>query len=259
MSINQTILDDVNTLKNMFSSNILSGSPLSTLNNNVIGTNTALKNLDVVQKNGLSKQSDMKYIIFGETDRLNMKKATIDQAILSQNRIIYFNDNNRKIYSAYLMILIVLTITLAIVWLLRVIKKHIEAIPDWILDISIILTVAIGLIIIYNYWVGIQMRNRYNFDEINLNPPTINTDDTSNSDDLTSGAYGICIGSDCCKPANENEPGSTWDEEKGKCMNDPQVTTGPLVTTAPLVQEFQTMNSVKPSDAFEYTDYSPYK
>jgi hypothetical protein len=253
MSINQNILDDVNTVTKMFNSNILPGSPLSTLNNQVISTNTALKNLDVVQKNGLSRQSDIKYIISGETDRLNMKKATIDQAILSQNRIIYFNDNNRKIYSAYLMILIVLTITLAIVWLLRVIKKHVEVIPDWIIDISIILTVSIGLIIIYNYWVSIRMRNKYNFDEINLSPPTINTDNSLNNSDLTGGASSICIGSDCCKPATDNEPGSVWDEEKEKCINDP------VATTSPPAQGFQTMDLVKPADKFEYTDYSPYK
>jgi hypothetical protein len=253
MSINQNMLDDVNTVTRMFNSNILPGSPLANLNNHVVGTNTALKNLDVVQKNGLSRQSDIKQIISGETDRLNMKKATIDQAILSQNRIIYFNDNSRKIYSAYLMILVVLTITLAIVWVMRVIKKHVEAIPDWILDISIILTVAVGLIIIYNYWVNIRIRNRYNFDEINLSPPITNTDDSLNNSDLTGGASSICIGSDCCKPATGTEPGSTWDEDKGKCINDP------VVTTVPPVQAFQTMNTVKPVDAFEYTDYSLYK
>jgi hypothetical protein len=252
-SINQNILDDVNTVTRMFNSNILTGSPLSNLNDRVVGTNTALKSLDVVQQNGLSRQSDMNKIISEESNRLNTKKATIDQAILSQNRIIYFNDNSRKIYSAYLMILISLTITLAIVWVIRVIKKHVEAIPDWILDISVILTVAVGLIIMYNYWANIRMRNRYNFDEINLNPPTINSDDDSNKNDLTGGASSICIGSDCCKPASGREPGSTWDEEKGKCINDP------IVTTSPPPQGFHTMNSAKPVDAFEYSDYSPYK
>lgn len=253
MSINQNILDDVNTVNRMFNSNIIPGSPLSTLNDRVVGTNTALKNLNIVQQNGLSRQNDIKNIIFGESDRLTSKKATIDQAILSQNRIIYFNDNNRKIYAAYLRILIILTITLAIVWLIRVIKKHVEAIPDWILDILIIIVVSVGLIVIYNYWIDIQMRNKYNFDEINLAPPTINTDDGSNNGDLTGGAYSICIGSDCCKPASGTEPGSTWDEEKGKCINDP------VVTTSPVSQGFHTMSSVKPVDSFEYTDYSPYK
>jgi hypothetical protein len=252
MSINQNILDDINTVNKMFNSNILPGSPLSILNERVTNTNNALKNLNVVQQNGLSRQSDIKNIISTESDRLNTKKATIDQAIISQNRIIYFNDNNRKIYAAYLRILIVLTITLAIVWLIRVIRKHVEAIPDWILDILIMLTVSIGLIIIYNYWVGIRMRNRYNFDEINIDPPAINTNDGTNSNDLTGAASSICIGSDCCKPASGTEPGSTWDEDKGKCINDPVVTTAPP-------QAFHTMNSVKPEDAFEYSDYSPYK
>ena len=247
MNINQSLLDDIN------SGSIINNNDLTTLNSRITNTNNTLTNLDVVQKNGLSRQVDIKNIITTEGDRLNSKKKTIDQAILSQNRIIYFNDNNRKIYAAYLKILIVLTITLAIVWLTRVIKKHVEFIPDSVLDILLIVTVSIGIIIIYNYYIDIRMRNRYNFDEINLDPPTIGNDDSSkNNGELTSGAYGVCIGGDCCKPATNTEAGSTWDDDKGKCVYDPVATTQPP-------QAFHTMNSVKPIDAFEYTDYSPYK
>jgi hypothetical protein len=262
MTISQDILDDTTTISGMFNTNILQGSPLSTLNNSVVSTNTALKSLDEVQKNGIARQSDINNIISDESTRLKAKKATIDQAILSQNRIIYFNDNSRKIYSAYLMILVILTITLAIVWVIRVIKKHVEAIPNWIFDILIIIVISVGLIIIYNYWVNIQIRNRYNFDEINLDPPKIKTDDDQNKNDLTVGAFGVCIGSDCCKPATKSEPGSTWDNEKGKCINDPIVTTStetPTVTTSTATQGFHTMDAVKPTDAFEYSNYSPYK
>lgn len=247
MSINQNLLDYIT---NLYNNNILQTSVVTGMNDKVKAANVSLNQLDVVQKNGLSRQNDIKKIITDESKRLNEKKTTIDQAVLSQNRIIYFNDNNRKIYGAYLRLLIVLTITLAIVWLIRIIKKHIEIIPDWILDICIIITVSIGLIIMYNYYIDIQIRSKYNFDEINLNPPVIKTEDTASSS--TNGPLNdsgsLCVGAECCKPATKTDPGSVWDEEANKCINEPILQDG-----------FNTMNSVKPVDAFEYNDYSPYK
>lgn len=257
MTINQNLLEDINSVNKLFNNNILQTSSLNTLNDKVLATNNSLNNLDVVQKNGLSRQNDIKDIIASESDRLNSKKATIDQAILSQNRIIYFNDNNRKIYAAYLRILVVLTITLAIIWVITVIKKYIDSIPDWLIEILIIIIVAIGGIIIYNYYIDIRMRNQYNFDEIKLDPPTMKEKDTdSTSGDLLSGSGGICIGADCCNPASEKTPGSTWDEILNKCVNDPIIP--PSSSTAP-TETFDIINSAKPIDAFEYTEYSPYK
>ena len=257
MTINQNLLEDINSVNKLFNSNILQTASLNRFNNTVLATNNSLNNLDAVQKNGLSRQNDIKDIITNESDRLKSKKTTIDQAILSQNRIIYFNDNNRKIYAAYLRILIVLTITLAIIWVITVIKKYTEIIPDWLMEILIIIIVAIGCIIIYNYYIDIRMRNQYNFDEINLDPPIMKEkEDAGSTDgDLTSGSLGLCIGADCCKPATQNTPGSTWDEILNKCINDPIIPPNSTQT----VQGFDIMNSAKPIDAFEYTEYSQYK
>ena len=88
----------------------------SGLNARLNEMNDALAELEEVEKNGISRQSDIKDIIEDESDRLDEKKKTIDQAIMAQNRIIYFNDNTRKIYAAYLKMLIVAVITLAIVY-----------------------------------------------------------------------------------------------------------------------------------------------
>ncbi len=245
MSLQEENLNDINTLYN---NNILQTSALTYLNDRVINMNVSLKNMDTVQKNGLSKQSEINDIITTEADRLDQKKNTIDQAVLSQNRILYFNDNNRKRYAAYLRILMVAVITLATIWALLLVRKHIDFIPDWFIEIIIILTVTIGLIIIYNYYIDIRRRNLYNFDEINLEPPAINIKDESNgAGNLSDGAANLCIGAECCKPATKDIAGSTWDEILGKCLNDPKS------------ESFTNLSTVKPREAFEYTDYSPYK
>lgn len=249
--MNKDLLNDVNTLYN---GDLLAGSQtkLNDLNDRVKTMNDSLTDLNKVEINGLSRQNDIKQIITTESDRLTQKKNTIDQAIITQNRIIYFNDNNRKRYAAYLRILITLTVTLAIVWLIQVIRKHVEVIPDWILDILIIASISIGIIIIYTYFIDISERSKYNFDEINMDPPTISGDDKSKGGDLSGGTGALCIGEECCKPATVDTPGSTWDETVGKCLNDP-------IVVSTTVQGFTTIKSIKPTDAFEYTEYSPYK
>ena len=110
----------------------------------------------------------------------------------------------------------------------------------------------------YNYYIDIQRRSKYNFDEINLDPPVIKPADTSSSTNGSiSDSGSLCVGAECCKPATETEPGSIWDEQANKCINETILPSLPDVGTDD--EAFNTMNSVKPADAFEYNDYSPYK
>jgi hypothetical protein len=195
-----------------------------------------------------SQNEKIKDILTNENTRLTQKKQTIDDAIISQNRIIHFNDNSRKIHGAYIRILIVFTIILAILWIVTTIKEMITFIPDWIFDIVLVLTICIGVIIIYNYYIDIIRRNRYNFDELNSAPPTIEkpTDpdvSTSSNGDIMGGLVNICIGQDCCKPTTD-KTGTIWDETTSKCVK----------------ETFTTMeNGTIPKEEYEYTNYSPYK
>jgi hypothetical protein len=232
---------------------------LDDINSNVNDIYVTLNDLNIMQTNGLSKQTEIKKIIDSESQRLEDKKKTIDQALLSQNRIIYFNDNSRKVYAAYLRILITLTITLAIVWVLRLLEKHVTFIPIWILNILMIASVSVGLIIMYIYYIDIRQHNKYNFDEINMSPPKINTSttDSTSGSDLSLNAGLSCTGSDCCSPATEKAAGSKWDEVLKKCIYDPIVSP---TTPSSTKQPFTTMNSmdVKARDNFEYTQYAKY-
>ena len=195
-----------------------------------------------------SQNEKIKQILTSENTRLTQKKQTIDDAIISQNRIIHFNDNSRKIHGSYIRILIVFTIILAIIWIVTTLKQIITFIPDWIFDIILIFAICIGIIIIYNYYIDIIRRNRYNFDELNNAPPTIakSTDsDVSNvsNGDIMGGLTNICIGQECCNPTT-NLTGTKWDEISSKCVK----------------ESFTTMkNDTIPKEEYEYTNYSPYK
>ena len=47
-----------------------------------------------------SQNEKIKQILTSENARLTQKKQTIDDAIISQNRIIHFNDNSRKWFTS---------------------------------------------------------------------------------------------------------------------------------------------------------------
>ena len=249
MSTNSLFQNELTYINNIMPSG---NSQLTALNTTLGDVNTNLTTLDSVQKNAISHQNDIKNIITDETTRLNDKKTTIDNAIISQNRIIYFNDNSRKIYAAYLRILIVFTLILAIIWSVTVIKSYIIFIPSWIFDIIYVLTFCIGIIIVYNYYIDILRRNRYNFDELNSAPPTTNTTSndsatSSSKGDLMAGITNICIGEDCCNPrpagvaSSSADMYTTWDNNTNKCVK----------------EGFAAIS--QPREEYEYAYYSPYK
>ena len=282
-SIQNDILDDIN---NMYGRNLLGSSALNGLNSRVANMNKSLIDLNTVKENGLSKQNDVLNLVTSEADRLDQKKNTIDQAILSQSRLIYFNDNTRKVYASYIRILIVLVVTLAFVWVLRVIHENIPFIPDGVIDFLIIITIAAGIIIMYNYYLDIRKRSEYNFDEIKMDPPASAKDakDAANArGDLIGGSGELCVGSECCIPATTSDAGTIWDELTGKCVYDPKKTPEPTKTaesfvsnkTMEIIFGKNTDNQVeperkdkisngskgteKPLDAFEYASYTKYK
>lgn len=195
------------------------------LNDKVVSVSTSLGQLKDVQTNALSKQNDIKNLVDKENKRLLDKKKTIDQAVQSQNRIIYFNDNTRKRYSAYLQLVIVIAIVLAILFGSNLLQKYLaDYIPHFLFSIIWIIPISVGLIYVYLIVIDIRKHNLYNFDELNFDAPV-------QADPLAAGSSGKmgqfdfnmlgCVGKDCC-----DENTTTWDENAGKCIYiNPALTT----------------------------------
>jgi hypothetical protein len=195
---------------------------LNNLNQQLQPIYSNLTNLQGVQLNTISKQKDLMNIVDYEQDRLQEKEDSINHAAENQKRIIYFNDNNRKVSSAYLNIVITITVVLAIIYIVRVIHNiYGSFIPDSVFEILVIMAVSIGLIIIYNLYIGIISRDNYNFDELKLNAPIIGVPNSTSSGSLGFGGLVGCIGSQCCTPSTEDTPGTIWDTGKGRCVFSP--------------------------------------
>ena len=210
-----------------------------------------LSNLQGEQINTLTKQENVEKIIKDENERLRQNKDVIDKAIDNQKRIIYFNDNNRKISLAYLRILVTIAITLGMVYLVRVIFHNFGSVlPDMLFNVLIIIIISIGTIFFVNYYLSIQYRDRYNFDELKLSPPKIN--DNSESENNVNGGVGTlanCVGPYCCTPSTANSPGTQWSDVQGKCVYSPP--TGMVIPTP-------TPTSISPSSTCQPCSPEPF-
>jgi len=208
---------------------------LDNLNDQLQPIYTNLMNLQGVKMNAVAKQQDMMNIVDFEQERLQQKQNTIDQAVENQKRIIYFNDNSRKVYSAWLYILLIVIICLGVIYVIRVLYTHYsEVVPEIVFSISIVGVVSIGLILCFQYWSDIRARDNYNFDELNLEPPIIGGKDDNN----TYGGLGLgslvgCIGAQCCTPPSGDKPGTKWDPSIGRCLYVESVNSSITSTSSP--------------------------
>jgi hypothetical protein len=154
-------------------------------------------------------------IVHRETDRLQEKKASVDNALFTQHRRIEFDDNLKKRQQAYNRILIYLVISLTLIFVLFLLQRFLSFIPAVPLTCLILLVFLIYAVSMYR---DIQSRWNMNFDEYNFSPPAlVVAPTTGSSSSATTGSFGGlngCIGSYCCST------GTVWNSSQGQCILD---------------------------------------
>ena len=160
----------------------------------------------------LIQQYDMNDIVSQETDRLDLKKTQVDNALIGKNRMIALNESYKEKYERYNTIAIVIVITLAVLILLIIFQRFFIFIPSAIFDLLIAILLALSGIYIIWIVVDILSRDNMNFAELNLRDPAIVNGNLSasgpNNNYLN---MNYCVGSDCCK----ND--TVWDSTIGQC------------------------------------------
>ena len=214
--------------------------PLSDTNQQLYKVYTNPAELSGVQVNALTKQTSMMDMVKSENQRLTNKKNTIDQAVENQKRIIYFNDNSRKVSSAWLRIIITITIALGALFMVRVIYHH-GYLPDMLFNVLIIAIISIAILVVFNYYKGIRARDNYNFDELRLKSPIMSDPNETSGAPSNITPPQTCIGEQCCIPATDKDLGTFWNPALGKCIS------APLSTES----EDKVASIVQPSEPFE--------
>lgn len=220
--------------------------PLSSTNEQLYKVYTNLSELSGVQVNALTKQTNIMDMVKSENQRLTNKKNTIDQAVENQKRIIYFNDNSRKVSSAWLRIIITITIALGALFLIRVISHH-GFLPDMLFNVLAVAIISICILVVFNYYKGIRARDNYNFDELRLNRPQMSDPNKDSTPSSSISPASTCIGSQCCTIATDEDPGTHWNPILGKCISSPL--PGPEPEEP--VEEDEVNFSIQPSEPFE--------
>lgn len=225
---------DLNNINAMYSGKLLdvsAGMALQGLNDKLSSVTTSLSQLQDTKQNAMSKQNDVKNMVDTEAKRLADKKEMIDKAMETQKRIIYFNDNSRKRYSAYLNIVVTFAILFFVLFLLRVLQVQVTFLPEALFIVLYIVVISIGVIRIYTIYSEIRKHNLYNFDELNFNSPPAPTTGAPGRTDASGNPFDFslmgCVGEKCC------DDSTTWDNSIGKCVNPAMAPTVPGASTVP--------------------------
>lgn len=256
----------------------MASDPNNNINGQLQSLYLNLSDLQGGQVNVLTKQTEIMDIVTDEKVRLENKQKTIDQAINNQKRAIFYNDNSRKVSSAYLKITITVVITLGILFLTRILFIYFGTyIPDMVFNVIIIFTISISIIIIFRFYLLIKSRDPSNFDELNMKSPHLTIPvSTSASSGKLSGPAG-CIGPQCCTPPTEGTPGTQWNAGLGKCIFAPAtadtsptpVSSNPPLPPLPTIpgedsyldeeSDTEMFTSVRANEAYEYSKYAPIR
>jgi len=173
----------------------------------------------------VSQQDAVKGILDQETERLNLKKQSIEQAKSGQDRVLTMNESYVMRNREYLKILIATCVILGAVAATFALQGQ-DLIPSGISTLLVVVLLTVWAIYSFNIYMGILGRDPIYFDQI-TGPAVPNSRATSTAS-ATSGTggnllamanLGACVGSTCCAQ------GTQWEKATQTCR-----TTCPTAT-----------------------------
>ena len=168
----------------------------------------------------LTNQKQMSDIVNTELSRLKEKKQSIDNALVTRERIAELNDSYRLRYVEYIKMIAIVVLALVAFIAARMAGKYFPAIPSIVIDIIYILLFCGTCILLYNQMAYIQNRDVLYFDRLNLNGPNMQSAAQIANDKKAAGLsgdllgsinIGACVGETCCSE------GTYWDASNSVC------------------------------------------
>lgn len=165
----------------------------------------------------LTYQNDVNRILDREKNRLDEKKKIVDNAEMSQKRLIDLTTNSTLRNKAINKIYVVITIALFIYLGIRLLSNFI---PEFISDILVILVVSVTIITVIKMYSDYSSRNNMDYNIIDLGEPGQKTDASSAaaaaaaSANLLESRFNGCVKEACCPK------GTTFNEKYSICVPD---------------------------------------
>jgi hypothetical protein len=187
-----------------------------TINNiasNLVTLDTTVSSSSVLPT--LTYQNDVNRILDREKNRLDEKKKIIDNAEMSQKRLIDLTTNATLRNKAINKIYVVITISLFIYLGIRLLSIFI---PQIIADMLVILLVSVTIITVIKMYSDYNSRNNMDYNMINLGEPGQRPDSASSSSsesaNLLESRFNGCVKEACCPK------GSTFNDKYSICVPD---------------------------------------
>jgi len=171
----------------------------------------------------LLKQDDMKNVVDEENKRIQKNIQTTETNLLTKKRTMNFTENQRLRTEQYNEMLYVFVLCLAVIIIAIIAFRYFPFLPDFILQIFIVLIGAIGVIRIFNIYINLQSRSHLNYNELKLDSPNVSSPEEAeqkkkaaakSGDLLGSIDIGGCRGAACC----DKTQGAVWNESSRKCI-----------------------------------------
>lgn len=195
---------------------------LGVIKGNLTSMHSSLQSGNGSAQSILDNQTKMQDIIKRETDRLNAKKASIDDALTTTKRVTELSDSNRKFQSEYINVLILFT---AVVFIYIVLIQLQNVLPFLSSLTSIIAIILFSGVVIYaiQVYLKVSKRDPTNYDKLAL--PSMRKQTAEDiikaqqsaieQGDLSSAVKNpnVCNGQSCCSS------NSQWEEGVQKCVS----------------------------------------
>ena len=166
----------------------------------------------------LTYQNDVNRILDREKNRLDEKKKIVDNAEMSQKRLIDLTTNSTLRNKAINKIYVIITISLFIYLGIQLLSN---VIPQFIADILVILVVSVTIITVVKMYSDYSGRNNMDYNIIDLGEPGQRSDSASasasaaaTSANLLESRFNGCVKEACCPN------GSTFNEKYSICVPD---------------------------------------
>lgn len=196
------------------------------INQGVNAISAAVATADDEAEQILLRQNEMKGIVDEENERIQKNIKTTETNLLTKNRKMKFIDNKRQRAEQYNKILYVFIITLSLIIIAIIGFQYLPFLPDFILQIFVVIVGSLGLVQIFNIYRNLQLRSHLDYNELKLDPPNVLSSEevakkqqaaAKSGDLLGSIDIGGCRGAECCDTEND----VVWNESSRKCVQKP--------------------------------------
>lgn len=153
----------------------------------------------------VKQQRKSKNVLMHELERLQSKKANIDEQEQNAKRMILLNRSYRDKQKSYLIMMTIFLVILGLCLLVIFLQQRMgfsSAIMDW----ALILIIGIGIVSVYYAYINIWIRDKVDFSKLNssgLASPSEFKDEYAEQKekgDLAGMTVNLCKGPECCGP-----------------------------------------------------------